>query len=98
MNAVLFILIFVAVLAAAAYSRLPFTIVFMTSIVAFMTSLTPHGEPLNSMVHLFRIPAVFVTNIGDRVFGVGAPVAAGTLLIGTLFADIVLTKILGARR
>jgi hypothetical protein len=98
MSGVLFTLVFAVVLAAAMYSRLPLTIFSMTSMVAFMTSLTPHGEPLNSILQIARVPAAFIADFGTSVFGISAPFSAAILLVGTLLVDIGLTNALGLRR
>jgi hypothetical protein len=98
MNGVLFTLIFAVVLAAAIYSRLPLTIICMTSMVAFMTALTPHGEPMNTILQIVRIPAAVVADFGTAVFGISAPYSAAILLMGTLLVDIGLTNMLGLRR
>lgn len=98
MGAFMFVLIFAVVLGAAVYSRLPLTVVSMTSMVAFMSSLQPHGEPLNSLLLFARVPALVVTDVGSSVFGIGAPIAAGILLVLTLATDVVLTNAMGVRR
>jgi hypothetical protein len=98
MNAILFLLVFAVVLAAAIYSRLPLTIVCMTSVVAFMSSMQPHAEPLNTVLELLRIPATFFLDMGSAFLGLGAPWSAGILLILTLGLDMALTNMLGSRR
>jgi hypothetical protein len=70
----------------------------MTSVVALMSSMTPHGEPLNSILLLLRVPAMTITDLGSSVLGIGVPYVGGMLLLGTLLADLGLTKVLGLRR
>ena len=97
MGGILFTLIFAVVLGAAIYSRLPLTIICMSSMVAFMTSLSPHGEPLNTVLHLMSGPAVIITSFGSSVFGISAPYSAGITLVLTLLLDIGITNALGWR-
>jgi hypothetical protein len=98
MSAILFLLMFTVVLAAAIYSRLPLTIVCMTSAVAFMSSMQAHAEPLNTVLRFLSIPMVFFTNLGRESLGLGAPWSAGIVLILTLGLDMALTNKFGPRR
>jgi hypothetical protein len=98
MSAILYILIFIVVLAAAIYSRLPLTIVCMVTVVSFLASMTPHGEPLNSILHLLRAPASLFLGFGDRFLGLGETLTGIAILGVALAVDLVLTNALGLRR
>jgi hypothetical protein len=98
MSAILYILIFIVVLAAAVYSRLPLTIVCMVTIVSFLASMTPHGEPLNSILHLLRAPAQLVLEAGNQFLGLGETLTGIAILGVALAVDLLLTNALGLRK
>jgi hypothetical protein len=98
MNPVLLMLILAVVLAAAIYSRLPITTVSLISMMSLMISMQPHGEPLQSVVRLLRVPADAITSFGSNLSGLSPPWIAGIFLLLTLAADMTLTNALGVRR